>query len=104
MEIHNRLLYPVQDVTILVPATGDYVSCGQIFPATSCSNTFPGRDYRANPVQLSWTEHGEPHSTRPFTLKAPAGTRAGQPARIRVEIFAAGQAGADLVLVEPETP
>lgn len=101
VEIYNSLMYPVRDVTILVPASGDYVSCGQIFPETSCATTFPGRDYRENPVQLSWTEHGQPQSTKPFTLKAPAGTRAGQAATIRVEVFAAGQAGATLILVEP---
>jgi hypothetical protein len=104
VEIHNSLVYPVRDVTILVPATGEYVSCGQIYPETSCSTTFPARDYRDNPVQLSWKEYGQSQSTRPFTLKAPASAREGQAAYIRVEVFAAGQAGANLLLVEPETP
>lgn len=104
VEIHNNLVYPVQDVTILVPATGEYVSCGQIFPRTSCSTTFPARDYRENPVQLSWKEYGQSQSTKPFKLKAPAGTREGQAATIRVEVFAAGQAGANLLLVDPEKP
>ncbi len=104
VEIHNSLVYPVQDVTILVPATGEYVSCGQIFPRTSCSTTFPARDYRENPVQLSWKEYGQPRSTKPFTLKAPTGAQEGQAAYIRVEVFAAGQAGANLLLVDPEQP
>lgn len=101
VEIYNGLPYSVHDVVILVPSSGDYVSCGQILPDTSCSTTFPARDYRENPVQLSWTEHGVPQSTKPFKLGAPSGAKSGQGAYIRVEVFAAGQAGAKLLLLEP---
>lgn len=103
VEIHNALPYPVKDVSILVPATGEFVSCGQIFPESSCASSFPARDYRENPVQISWTEHGQPHSTKPFSLKPPSGAYAGQSAYIRVEVFATGQAGATLVLEVPGT-
>lgn len=103
IEIYNALPFTVQDVTILVPLTGDYVSCGQILPDSSCSTTFPVRDYRDTPVQVSWKEQGEPHSTAPFKLNAPAGAIEGQQAYIRVEVFSAGQAGAKLILKE-DTP
>lgn len=104
VEIYNGLPYSVHDVSILVPLSGDFVSCGQILSDSSCSTTFPARDYRESPVQLSWTEHGVPHSTKPFTLKAPDNALPGQDAYIRVEVFAAGQAGATLLLLETGTP
>jgi hypothetical protein len=100
IEIYNGLSYTVQDVVILVPVSGDYVSCGQILPDSSCSTSFPVRDYRENAVQVSWKEQGEPHSMAPFKLEAPTTASEGQQAYIRVEVFAAGQAGAKLILLE----
>ncbi|HKX55217.1 MAG TPA: hypothetical protein VJN01_03915 [Xanthomonadales bacterium] len=100
VEIYNGLPYSVQDVSILVPLSGEFVSCGQILPDSSCSTTFPARDYRESPAQVSWTEHGVQHSTKPFKLKAPLGATAGQGAYIRVEVFASGQAGAKLLMLE----
>jgi len=104
VEIYNGLPYSVRDVRILVPASGDFVSCGQILPDSSCSTTFPARDYRENPVQLNWTEHGQAQSTKPFKIRAPQAAQPGQSAYIRVEVFAAGQAGAKLLLLETGTP
>jgi hypothetical protein len=104
VEIYNGLPYSVQDVSILVPSSGEFVSCGQILPDSSCATTFPSRDYRENPAQVSWTEHGVQHSTKPFKLKAPSGAKAGQGAYIRVEVFASGQAGAKLLLLESNSP
>jgi len=100
IEIHNALPYTVHEVTILVPESGDYVSCGQILPDSSCSTTFPVRDYRETAVQLNWKEQGEPQSTAPFILKAPASAGEGENAYIRVEVFAKGQAGAELRLLD----
>lgn len=102
IEIHNALLYTVQDVTILVPESGEYVSCGRILPDSSCSTSFPVRDYRETAVQLSWKEQGETHSTAPFILKAPTSAGEGQKAYIRVEVFAQGQAGAELLLLDDQ--
>lgn len=103
IEIHNALAYTVQDVTILVPVSGDYVSCGQILPDSSCSTSFPLRDYRETAVQLSWKEQGESHNIAPFILKAPTSAVQGQQAYIRVEVFAKGQAGAKLILLDDQT-
>jgi hypothetical protein len=102
VEIYNGLAYPVKDVVILVPASGEFVSCGNILPESSCSTSFPARDYRETPVQVSWTELGKPHNTPEFTLAAPAAARDGEIAYIRVEVFAAGQAGARLVSLPPQ--
>lgn len=104
VEIYNGLTYSIHDVSILVPSSGDYVSCGQVLPDSSCSTTFQVRDYRENPVQVQWTEHGEPQSTKPFTIKAPENALAGQDAYIRVEVFAPGQAGAKLLMMDTGDP
>ncbi len=103
VEIHNALPYSVQDVIILAPATGDFVSCGQILPESSCSTSFPARDYRENPLQVKWKEYGQLHSTSEFKLAAPQSARDGQSAYIRVDVFAAGEAGATLVLLETDS-
>jgi len=103
VEIYNGLAYPVEDVVILVPASGEFVSCGNVLPDSSCSTSFPARDYRETPVQVSWTEQGEPHHTPEFKLAAPAAARDGETAYIRVEVFSSGQAGAKLVLMPPGT-
>jgi len=102
IEIHNALSFIVQDVTISVPASGEYVSCGQVLPESSCSTSFPVRDYRESAVQVNWKEQGEPHSTPAFKLEAPAAASEGRRAYIRVEVFASGQAGAKLVLLDDE--
>ncbi len=103
VEIYNALSYSVQDVSILAPETGEFVSCGEILPASSCSTSFPARDYRENPVVVSWKEHGQAHSTAEFKLDAPVSASDGQSAYIRVEVFEAGQAGATLVLQKPHS-
>ncbi len=103
VEIYNGLGYPVRDVVILVPSSGEYVSCGNVLPQSSCSTTFPARDYRDTTVQVSWTEQGEPHKTAEFKLEAPETAAEGESAYIRVEVFASGQAGARLVLLSAVT-
>ena len=100
IEIFNGLPYIIHDVTVLVPLSGDYVSCGQILPDTACSTSFPLREYQGNPVQVTWTELGEPQGTPEFSLEAPATATSGQRAFVRVEVFAKGQAGARLVLLD----
>lgn len=102
VEIYNGLAYPIKDVVILVPATGEYVSCGNILPESSCSTSFPARDYRDTPVKVSWKEQGQPHQTPEFKLEAPATATEGENAYIRVEVFASGQAGAKLMLLSAE--
>jgi hypothetical protein len=104
IEIHNALPYTIQDVTILIPESGDFVSCGQVLPDSSCSTSFPVRDYRETAAQLNWKEQGEPRQTAPFILEAPETASEGQQAYIRVEVFSKGQAGAKLLLLEEQIP
>jgi hypothetical protein len=97
IEIRNELAHGVSDVTILIPQTGDFVSCGNIIQATSCSTTFPGRSYQGHKVQITWKEQGVPHSTDEFAIKPPELLKSGLPIWIEVVIFAPGQAGARMV-------
>jgi hypothetical protein len=97
VEIRNELLSVVTDVQILVPQTGDFVGCGTILPNSSCSTTFPLRNYQGNAVNVSWKEQGRMHTTDDFVIKIPAALDTTKPARILVLIFAIGQAGAKLV-------
>lgn len=100
VEIYNGLSYSIQDVIIKVPVSGDFVSCGEVLPASSCATSFPLREYQGNKVQVSWKENGQEFSTAEFRLTPPDSAIAGQEAYIRVEVFAEGQAGAKLVLLQ----
>lgn len=95
--IQNGLYYPVTDVMVEVPATGGFAGCGNIIQRTECRTSFPARDYRGNPVVVSWKEHGNPHQTDPFVVKLPETAAAGDVFWLEVVVFSAGQAGARLV-------
>lgn len=95
--IRNLLSYPIKDVQILAPATGNFVSCGNIVQKSQCSTTFPVRNYSENPVQISWTEWDAPRSMPPVPLKAPDGFDFDRPATIEVSVYSPGQAAAKLI-------
>jgi len=95
--ILNELALQVTDVQILVPSTGNFVSCGNIMARSQCSTKFPNRDYYANEVLISWKEYGKPQQTGPFVIAIPDHLERGKPAVLKVIIFNAGQAGAKLV-------
>lgn len=95
--IRNELAFPVTEVQLLVPSTGNFVGCGNIMGRSACSTKFPSRDYYANEVVISWKEYGQPHSTGPFVIKIPDGVEQNRPAQLEVIIFNMGQAGAKLV-------
>jgi hypothetical protein len=97
VQIINKLSITVTDVQILVPKTGNFVSCGTILRNTSCSTSFPGREYERSPVQVSWKEQAQGHTTGNFVIEPPAGLDPSRPMWIEVVIFAPGQAGAKLV-------
>jgi len=95
--IRNDLAFPVTEVQLLVPSTGNFVGCGNIIGRSACSTKFPNLDYYANEVVITWKEYGQPHSIGPFVIKIPEGLEPGRPARLEVIIFNMGQAGATLV-------
>jgi len=103
VRIVNKLAMTVTDVQILVPATGNFVTCGTILRNTSCSTSFPDRQYERKPVQVSWKEQGQAHATPNFVIEPPANLDPSRTVWIEVIIFAPGQAGAKLVQPLPGT-
>ncbi len=97
VQIINNLSITVTDVQILVPLTGNFVSCGTILRHTACSTSFPGRQYERSPVRVSWKEQGHAQATGNFVIDRPASLDLARPMWIEVVIFAPGQAGAKLV-------
>lgn len=95
--ISNRLLYPITDVMITVPATGGFAGCGNILGRSDCRTTFPAAAYRKNAIQVSWKEYGEPHQTAEFVVSVPEDMVKGSDAWLEVIVFASGQAGAKLI-------
>jgi len=95
--IRNQLRYPVTDVMVEVPATGEFAGCGNIVQRTACSTSFPAADYRLNAIVIRWKEQGEPQSTDEFVVAVPDGMVHGTSAWLEVIVFAKGQAGARLI-------
>lgn len=92
--IENKTQMWVSAVRILVPATGNFVSCSIINPQSMCSTTFPETNYTGNPVEITWVQGGETHSTGEFVVQLPVDLDNEKPARIFVVITGPGLAGA----------
>jgi hypothetical protein len=101
VRIFNQLESSIADAQILVLQTGSFVSCSSIQPATSCSTSFPGREYGGGPMRVTWKEQGLPQATDDFALKTEAFATSARPLWVEVVIFAPGQAGARLVQRDP---
>lgn len=95
--IENQTQMWVSAARLLVPVTGAFVSCGNISPKTSCATTFPETDYSGNPVQVTWSQAGQIHSTGEFVIQPPDDIDVDRPAMVRVVITAPGSAGAVIV-------
>jgi len=96
VQINNQLSITITDVQVLVPATGNFVSCGAILRHTACSTSFPGRQYKHTPVQVTWKEQGQAQATGNFVIDPPASLDPSRQLWMEVVIFAPGQAGAKL--------
>lgn len=95
--INNQLGIAVTDVQVLVPATGNFVSCGNIQRRSAFSTGFPDRVYSSNALRISWKESGMPQSTDDFVVKIGSDIDIKSTARVEVFIFSPGQAGARLI-------
>jgi len=100
VRIANQMRQGVTDAQILVLQSGNFVSCGNIFPGTTCSTSFPDRVYEGGPLRITWKERGLAKATPDFALKTAGFVGLGKSLWIEVVIFAPGQAGAKLVLPE----
>lgn len=97
MIIENQTLMYVTAVRLLVPVTGNFVSCGNITPESRCSTTFPEAAYSGNPVEITWSQGGQIHSTGQFVIQLPADLDENKSAIVRVIISGPGSAGAIIV-------
>lgn len=92
--IRNELAFPVTQVLIEAPASGNFAGCGNILPRSECSTSFESVDYRRGTLVISWQEYGTPRSTGEFVIELPETLNPDRPAWLEVVIFSMGQAGA----------
>lgn len=95
--MENQTQMYVTAVRLLVPVTGNFVSCGNIPPESMCSTTFPEATYTGNRVEITWSQGGQIHSTGEFVLQLPGDLDNQKPAIVRIVITGQGSAGALLV-------
>lgn len=93
----NQTQMWVSAVRLLVPITGNFISCGNISPQSICATTFPEADYTGNPVEITWSQGGQIHSTGQFVIQLPDDLDSDRPAVVQIIIAGAGSAGAVIV-------
>ncbi len=93
----NQTSMNVSAVRLLVPATGGFVSCGNVGAGAECASTFPEREYTGNEVEVTWSQAGQIYSTGLFTIQVPEDLDHSREAYIRVVIAGPGSAGAFVV-------
>lgn len=97
MVMENQTQMYVSAVSLLVPVTGNFVSCGNIPPGSMCSTTFPEAAYTGNPVEITWTQGGQIHSTGQFSVHLPRDLDRNRAAMVHIVISGPGLAGALIV-------
>lgn len=97
MVMENQTEMYLSGVSLMVPATGGFVSCGAITPGTSCSTTFPEVEYSGNPVEITWRQAGQAQTSGLFRLRVPDDLDKHKPAEVRVVISGTGAAGAIII-------
>ena len=97
MLIENQTLMRVTAVRLLVPVTGNFVSCGNIAPNSMCSTKFPETAYTGNPVEITWSQDGQIYSTGEFVLDTPERMDENLPALVQIVIAGPGSAGALII-------
>ncbi len=95
--IENQTQMWVSAVRVLLPVTGGFVSCGNIAPGSMCSTRFPQSAYRGDPLEITWSQAGQIHSTGQFDLQLPDDLDTERAATVSVVIAAPGSAGAVIV-------
>ena len=97
LKIDNQTRMHVSAVRVLIPATGGFVSCGNIAHKSMCSTGFPETSYSGNPVEITWSQAGQIYSTGQFELRLPDDLEPDMPAMVHVVIAGPGSAGAMIV-------
>ena len=62
-----------------------------------CSTTFPESGYKGNPIEITWSQGGQIHSTGQFVMELPDEVDKERPAMVRIVIAGPGSAGAVIV-------
>lgn len=101
LTFENRSRSPVDGITLQVPATGGFVSCGRIAPGARCASGFPDIQYAGNPVEIRWNQGGTEWTTGLVTLQVDAEARARGRGEVYVLVIAPGSAGALLLPSNP---
>ena len=97
LTFENRSASPVSGITLQVPATGGFVSCGLIAPGARCASGFPGVSYAGEPVEIRWNQGGAEWSTGLVRLQVDSEVRSRGRGEVRVVVVAPGSAGALLL-------
>ena len=97
LAIINRTQAYVTAAQLMVPATGNFVSCGNIAPGNICSTAFPEREFTGNPVIVSWTQGSRIHNTGELQVIPSDEVIEEGFAVVRVMIVGEGVAGLELL-------
>ncbi len=96
LELFNFGQAYVTAVRVLVPATGQFVSCGNVAPRARCASGFPEQRYSGNPIEITWSEGGNIHSTGELRLELSEDVIDAGEAVVRIYITAPGSAAAEM--------
>ena len=97
LTIHNATPGVLQQVNVLVPATGRFVSCGTVLPGSQCATTFPAATYEGHAVRVDWQQGGESWTVGPFLIGMPVGIDAESAVLAEIIVTGPGAAGARFV-------
>ena len=97
LKFENQTDRQLSAVRLLVPATGAFVSCGNVAQHSSCSTTFPETSYSGNAVEVTWSQGGQIYSTGQFNMRRPDDLKENVPAMVYVVIAGPGSAGAMII-------
>lgn len=86
----------VSAARVLVPASGQFVSCGNIAPRSRCATGFPEQRYSGNPIEITWSQGGSIFSTGELQLSLPDEVIEAGQATVQVWIMGPGSAAAEL--------
>jgi hypothetical protein len=93
--MENQTSSFVSAARLLVPATGQFVSCGNIAPGSTCATGFPEQRYTGNAFEITWSQAGNIWSTGELRIEPPATLVDAGEAWVRVVIAGPGSAGAE---------
>lgn len=96
----NTSRTPIHNATLRVSNTHGLIACGIILPGKECSTTFPQRDYRGNPIIVTWEQEGQSWSTGEVNIQLPSQSATGEP---NIAIVSLGDQGKINVRLVPQT-